>query len=525
MTLFELVAKLTLDTSAFDANVRRANDSGAGLSTTMSTLISSSVALGALMYDTGKQAVQMVGGFAVDLMETTAAVKAENAAFQSVFKENADAATEAFQRISEADDIYVTRLKSQGTSFYTQFVSGGAEASDALDMMETALNHAADASAFYDISLEDASYRLRSFLRGNIEAGEAIGLFSNDVSRQAKAAELYGEKWSDLNEAQRETVLLAIATDIYSQAEVTGQAAREMDGYVNQLGNLKEQWRQTMAILGEPVLEATIPALNALSDFLNNNPETVEALAEAFGDIAMALSNLAIDGLEWLTENSDKIVFFIEQLGEVLGFSSGDESEDGGMRVENILQKGAKFLGPFGWILDFALPDVENTYVPQGAVDYDYPEQAGPVASTKPSGAVDETTQAALDYIFALDEYWDRRYAYGDEDMSSANAAYDRLKTLDAELAGMLAQTLRVIGIEGKESDWRRNEEDSIPTEWIEILPQRIVDALTSELPGAIASGLNGVGVYADGQALIGYVSAGLARAVRTKTHTGRKSV
>lgn len=524
MTLFELVAKLKLDTSEFDTDLQRANSSGAGLTSTLGGLISSSVALGSMLYDVGKQTVNMVGGFAVDLVETTAAVKAENAAFQSVFKENADAATAAFQRIADADDIYVTRLKAQGTSYYTQFLSGGADAATSLEMMETALNHAADASAFYDISLEDASYRLRSFLRGNIEAGEAIGLFANDVSRQAKATDLYGMKWSALNEAQRETVLLGIATDIYNQSEVTGQAAREMDGYVNQLGNLKEQWRQTMAILGEPVLEATIPALQALSDFLTNNPEVVEELASAFGDIALALADLTIDGLKWLTDNKDTVVFFIKQIGEVLGISD-EGSESDSMNIANVAQKALAKLGPFGMLIDFLIPDVENTYIPQGAVDYDYPEEAGPVASTKPTGELDATTKAAFDYIFAMDEYWDRRYAYGDEDMSGANAAYDRLRGLDAELAGTLAQLLRVTGIGDKESDWRRNEEDSIPTWLLESFPQQIVDALTFAIPGAVAAGLDGAGVYLDGQQLVGYVSAGQARDVRTKTHTGRKSV
>lgn len=524
MTLFELVAKLKLDTSEFDTDLQRANSSGAGLTSTLGGLISSSVALGSMLYDVGKQTVNMVGGFAVDLVETTAAVKAENAAFQSVFKENADAATAAFQRIADADDIYLTRLRAPGTSLYTQFVAGGADAVDALTMMETALNVAADGAAMYDVTLEDASYRLRSFLRGNVEAGEAIGLFANDVSRSAKAQELYRAKWEKLNEAQRENVLLAIAKDTYDLANITGRAAEESGEYVNQLGNLKEQWRQTMAILGEPVLEATIPALQALSDFLTNNPEVVEELASAFGDIALALADLTIDGLKWLTDNKDTVVFFIKQIGEVLGISD-EGSESDSMNIANVGQKALAKLGPFGMLIDFLIPDVENTYIPQGAVDYDYPEEAGPVASTKPTGELDATTKAAFDYIFAMDEYWDRRYAYGDEDMSGANAAYDRLRGLDAELAGTLAQLLRVTGIGGKESDWRRNEPDSIPAEWLNVFPQQIVDALTSAMPGAVAAGLNGAGVYLDGQQLVGYVSAGQARDVRTKTHTGRKSV
>lgn len=505
MTLFELVAKLKLDTSEFDTDLQRANSSGAGLTSTLGGLISSSVALGSMLYDVGKQTVNMVGGFAVDLVETTAAVKAENAAFQSVFKENADAATAAFQRIADADDIYVTRLKAQGTSYYTQFLSGGADAATSLEMMETALNHAADASAFYDISLEDASYRLRSFLRGNIEAGEAIGLFANDVSRQAKATDLYGMKWSALNEAQRETVLLGIATDIYNQSEVTGQAAREMDGYVNQLGNLKEQWRQTMAILGEPVLEATIPALQALSDFLTNNPETVQALAEAFGDIAMALSNLAIDGLEWLTENSDKVVSTIEWISQYLGLTEPPDDTP----TLNATREFLRNTGPGGMLADWAI----GTFLIPGHVK----EEEAPLS--------DEATKAIMDYIFAFDKSYD----LGGMDTQATRArmrAGENLKQyLSDDEFNALAQSLKDSGIMRKDSVWRENEEETIPAEVLEALPQQIVDALTSAIPGAVAAGLDGAGVYLDGQYLIGYVSAGQARDVKTKTHTGRKSV
>ena len=70
-------------------------------------------------------------------------------------------------------------------------------------MMDEYTRIAADAAAYYDISLEDADVRLRSFLRGNTEAGDAIGLFTSESQRNSKAVELYGTKWTNLTEAQK----------------------------------------------------------------------------------------------------------------------------------------------------------------------------------------------------------------------------------------------------------------------------------------------------------------------------------
>ena len=37
-----------------------------------------------------------------------------------------------------------------------------------------------------------------------------------------------------------------------------GQAARESEGWENVLGNLKEQWKQLLAVIGQPILSGAI---------------------------------------------------------------------------------------------------------------------------------------------------------------------------------------------------------------------------------------------------------------------------
>ena len=48
---------------------------------------------------------------------------------------------------------------------------------------------AADAAAFWDMSLEESTSHLNSFINGSYEGGEAIGLFANDTQMAAYAVE------------------------------------------------------------------------------------------------------------------------------------------------------------------------------------------------------------------------------------------------------------------------------------------------------------------------------------------------
>ena len=320
VTLFDLMAKLTLDTSGFSTNATQAVNQAGGLTSSLEGMTARAVAMGTAMYNMSVNAVNAVWNFGVDLVQTAAEVQAEQAQFASVFAGVEDQAWGVFNRIGSLANIHTGRLMTLGTGIYTQFASAGMESADAMAAMEQTMMLAADAAAFYDISLEDAVHMVRSFLRGNVEAGESIGLFANDVLRTQYAAEMYGAKWAELNELQRESVLLAIAQDTYENANATGQAAREADNYTNVLNNLKETWRQIKGILGEPILNAVLPVMQELEKFLKDNPELVENFADAIGVIASNLSNVFIWLLQFIGDHTDEILSFINGAAALFGF-------------------------------------------------------------------------------------------------------------------------------------------------------------------------------------------------------------
>lgn len=303
MDLFTLVAKLGLDSKEYEQGIKGAKQGFEKLDTWM-------VAKAQLIADGVKRAFSTIADFAKDAVTAAADVAAEKAQFAATFEGIEEAANGVLASVSNDTGILATRLQQVGTKAFSQFKGAGIDAAGALSMMDEYTRIAADAAAYYDISLEDADVRLRSFLRGNTEAGDAIGLFTSESQRNSKAVELYGTKWTNLTEAQKQNLMLNVAQEIYDQSGATGQAAREMDGWVNVVGNLQRVWKDVLAVVGAPFYESLTPVVKKLSEFLSD--ETVQMrlgmLASSLGDMA----GYVFDGV-------------IDLLDELLAWSSGEE--------------------------------------------------------------------------------------------------------------------------------------------------------------------------------------------------------
>nr|DAE21065.1 MAG TPA: hypothetical protein [Siphoviridae sp. ct8LX107] len=303
MDLFTLVAKIGLDSKEYEQGIKGAKQGFEKLDTWM-------IAKAHLIADGVKRAFSTIADFAKDAVTAAADVAAEKAQFAATFEGIEEAANGVLASVSNETGILATRLQQVGTKAFSQFKGAGIDAAGALSMMGEYTRIAADAAAYYDISLEDADVRLRSFLRGNTEAGDAIGLFTSESQRNSKAVELYGTKWTKLTEAQKQNLMLNVAQEIYDQSGATGQAAREMDGWVNVVGNLQRVWKDVLAVVGAPFYESLTPVVQKLSEFLSD--ETIQMrlgmLASSLGDMA----GYVFDGV-------------IDLLDEILAWSSGEE--------------------------------------------------------------------------------------------------------------------------------------------------------------------------------------------------------
>lgn len=301
MELFSLFATLSLEMSDFMSGVKQAKSQGEGLAGGLTKNVkASTIALGNLLGDFLKTTGRVTLEFGKTAVTTAAEVKAQKAQFAATFGEYQETANGLFKAIGADTNILSTRLQTVGTKAFSQFKGAGLDAADSLAAMDTYTRLAADAAAYYDISLEDADERLRSFLRGNTEAGDAIGLFTSESQRNTYALEQYGQKWTDLTEAQKQMLMLNVAEDIYAQSGALGQAAEEGHSWANVVANLQDAWRQTVAVLGEPIVDALTPVLESITTTLQDEQTQalVAALASDIGSLAEASFQGIIDLLE-----------------------------------------------------------------------------------------------------------------------------------------------------------------------------------------------------------------------------------
>ncbi|WP_205961726.1 phage tail protein [Psychrobacillus vulpis] len=208
--------------------------------------------------------------FATGAIEAAAGAQAIEAQFDQVFQKLDKDAQGVVDNLGESFGMVPNRIKPAYTTMTSMFKGLGLETQDAMVASERAVSAVADAAAFYDKSFEDANSSLNSFIKGNYEGGESIGLFANETQIAAFASKELGKDWKKLGEADKQLARLTYAEKMMEAAGATGQALRESESYENQMGNLKQAWQDFLAKAGAPILEQAVGVLSKLSDVVSN---------------------------------------------------------------------------------------------------------------------------------------------------------------------------------------------------------------------------------------------------------------
>lgn len=249
-----------------------------------------------------KRLASAIKDMAGDFIDTAAAVKAEASQFSQTFGDFSDDATAAIDRVANESGILDTRLNNLGTQIYAFARASGGSAEESMVLMEKALQATADSAAYYDRSLEDTAESLKSFLKGNYENDAALGLSATETTRNAAAMEIFGQKFNDLTEIQKQQTLLQMVLDAQKLSGAMGQAAREADGWENVQGNLNEAWRQFQANVGAPFLESLVPLVQNITAAFQDWQNSVD-----WGAFSASVSGV----LNFLVDNGNLIVSII----------------------------------------------------------------------------------------------------------------------------------------------------------------------------------------------------------------------
>lgn len=260
MNLLDMYVKLSVDDSGVDEGFGRAKEKALSFGDVLKANVLSGAIVNGFQKLSG--AVKNMSG---QFIESAANVKAETSAFEQTFGTLGDEASAAIGRVANESGILQTRLNTLGSKIYAFARSSGGDTTESMSLMERALKAAADSAAYYDTSVEQATETLQSFLKGNFANDAALGLSATETTRNAAAMELFGQKYNDLSEIQKQETLLKMVEDSQRLSGAMGQAAREADGWENVLGNLKETWRQFQANAGAPFLESLIPIIQKIT--------------------------------------------------------------------------------------------------------------------------------------------------------------------------------------------------------------------------------------------------------------------
>ena len=255
-----MYVKLSVDDSGVDKGLGRAKEKALSFGDVLKANVLSGAIVNGFQKLSG--AVKNMSG---QFIESAANVKAETSAFEQTFGTLGDEASAAIGRVANESGILQTRLNTLGSKIYAFARSSGGDTTESMSLMERALKAAADSAAYYDTSVEQATETLQSFLKGNFANDAALGLSATETTRNAAAMELFGQKYNDLSEIQKQETLLKMVEDSQRLSGAMGQAAREADGWENVLGNLKETWRQFQANAGVPFLESLIPIIQKIT--------------------------------------------------------------------------------------------------------------------------------------------------------------------------------------------------------------------------------------------------------------------
>lgn len=340
------------------SNTRGSADEAQSAMGRMNTLLQSQI------YMEASQQLSQISDKLIDLgkdsVETAATFRANEAQFSQVFGNMEDKARETVAAMGEQMGILPKRLEPGYAAISSQLMSLGVESEKALGLAEQALVSSADAAAFYDISLESAQERVQSFIKGNLSAAESIGIFatanglatyaiqngfveaSEEQRKYSEKMELsiekaqkkvsdatakYGagsleardatqklneelekqekglnlkSKWDELSEAQKQAVRIDYIENMQKMGKVTGQAAREMDGYENVMGNLDSAIDEIKASLGDELLtilvefaQAVIPMLSGFAKWFSELSPVVKQFTVAFAGIIAVVGTLA----------------------------------------------------------------------------------------------------------------------------------------------------------------------------------------------------------------------------------------
>ena len=313
------------------------------------------IAIGAIftagkIIDFGKMAV-----------EAAASAQAIEAQFEQVFGSLQGEANAMIDGMATEFGMLPNRILPSFTQLTSMFKGVGMEATHAMSVAEQVTTSAADAAAFYDVSMESAQASLTSFIKGNYQAGEAVGVFATDAQLAQFAIDQgivdSTASWRDLDEATKMATRADYITNMQEMSGATGQAARESEEFENVMGNLRQAWQDFLSVVGGPILNAVIPVIQGITKGIVWLSEAIKPVTENLGEWVDSLD--AVKKLSSIFKNIQK---WFKDIGkELKGINKDFNLTEMLDEVKDFVEKAKGFIDNFvNGVANFFQPVVDG---------------------------------------------------------------------------------------------------------------------------------------------------------------------
>lgn len=222
----------------------------------------------------GKQAFEL--GSAITEVENVVDV-----AFGSM----ADKAYEFASTAKEQFGLSELAAKQYSGTMMAMLNASGVSRDAAAEMSTTLAGLAGDLASFYNIETDEAFYKLRSAIAGEVEPMRQLGVSMTVANLQAYAlSQGITKSWQSMTQAEQ--AMLRYNYIMYATAQQQGDFARTSGSFANQLRLLTLNFQQLAATIGQGLIAAVLPALQALNALMS----VLQRAAEAFRDFMYVLT-------------------------------------------------------------------------------------------------------------------------------------------------------------------------------------------------------------------------------------------
>ena len=172
--------------------------------------------------------------------------------------------------------------KRTSSTFMAMAKSMGLGMESASNMAIEVAKLSGDVASFYNMSVDDASTKLKSIFTGETETLKSIGVVMTEVNlKQFALTQGITKNYNEMTQAEKVSLRYKYVMNALNDAQ--GDFARTSDSWANQTKILAEQWKSFLGIIGNGLIAVLNPLIRALNSALSVMISFAQSLGSLFG--------------------------------------------------------------------------------------------------------------------------------------------------------------------------------------------------------------------------------------------------